>query len=239
MGSAKEHVHRRIQSTSPTSCPEASHAGTDTASGRSKLRSARESPGRQRQTRPAATRRAGVVTLWLILTLPVLLMLLIFLIEIANVWRARVELENALEAAALAAVKEWKDDPVDTVGARAIAITYAGANTVTGSPVGITANGGGGGANGNASATGNLILGAVTTAAIPWVFDGSTAPDCGAGRDFGVRAQATIQVNSVAAGLGGYDVPVLWVSATATARCACGVGTQPQLIRVRPENFFY
>jgi Flp pilus assembly protein TadG len=165
-------------------------------------------------------------------------MLLIFLIEIANVWRARVELENALEASALAAVKAWKEGSTDAQ-ARAIAITYAGANTVTGTPVSISPNGGGAGVNGNALATGNLIFGAVTTSAIPWAFDGSTAPDCGAGRDFGVRAQATVQVNSVAAGLGGYDVPVLWVSATATARCACGVGTQPQLIRVRPENVFY
>lgn len=238
MGSARDNVYSRIQSCSPTAGQMRLLSGVRTLVGAFERGATRGPGGRLRGTRPRACRRSGVVTLWLILTLPVLLMLLVFLIEIANVWRARVELENSLEAAALAAVKEWKKGSTDAQ-ARAVGVTYAEANTVTGSPVTITDNGGGGGVNGNDSATGNLIFGAVTTGAIPWVFDGSTAPNCGAGRDYGVRAQATVQVNSVAAGLGGYDVPLLWVSATATARCACGAGTQPQLIRVRPENFFY
>ena len=69
-----------------------------------------------------------------------LLLLLILLIEIGNIWRARVELENAMEAAALAAVKEWGKWRPATQTARDIGVAYAAANTVTGSPVAITDN---------------------------------------------------------------------------------------------------
>jgi len=235
MGSARESVHLWIQPTSAAAGRNEFDAGARATSDASARRSAGGLRDRRRRTRPGAARRAGVVTLWLILVLPVLLMLLIFLIEIANVWRARVELENALEAAALAAVKEWKEGSTDGA-ARAVAITYAAANTVAGESVVITENSGGD-PNGNASATGNLVFGAVTTAASPWVFHADTSPSCPTS-DYGVRAQATVQVASVAARLGGYTVPVLWVSAAATARYACAA-TQPQLIRVRPENFIY
>jgi Flp pilus assembly protein TadG len=186
--------------------------------------------------RRLAHQRHGVVALWLILTLPVLLLLLIFLIEVGNIWLARAELENALEASALAAVKEWGDSTgAANLAARNVGVTYAAANTVTGTSVAITNNHGGAAPNLNAAPTGNLIFGAVTTSTIPWVFNSSEAVDS-AGEFYGVRAQATVPVNSVVGSLGGYTVPAFSVSATATARYA-SPGNRPELIRVRPENF--
>ncbi|MCL6507990.1 MAG: hypothetical protein K6T59_13295 [Bryobacteraceae bacterium] len=43
----------------------------------------------------------------MLIWLPCLLALFVGLVGVANLWLARVELENALEAAALAAVKQW------------------------------------------------------------------------------------------------------------------------------------
>lgn len=187
--------------------------------------------------RRLARQRRGVVALWLILALPVLLLLSIVVIEIGNIWLARAELENALEAAALAAVKAWHDTPAANLAARNVGVTYAAANTVTGSPVVITDNGAGPIPNLNASATGHLIFGAVTTATIPWVFQGNQAPSCPGGPAFAVRAQATCPVNSVCCQLFGEPLPIFQVSACATASYPCG--GSPQLIRVRPENYFY
>jgi len=130
--------------------------------------------------------RRGVATLWLILALPVLVLLLGVVIEIGNIWLARVELENALEAAALAGVKEWGDaGGGDTQTARNVAITYAASNTVTGTAVAITSNyqspPPAGFRNQNATCTGDLIFGTITEDTIPWVFDAYEEPSCGGG----------------------------------------------------------
>jgi Flp pilus assembly protein TadG len=178
--------------------------------------------------------------LWLILTLPVLMLLLILVIEIGNIWLARVELENAMEAAALAAAKEWGDsDGVANLLARNTGVMYAAANTVTGTPVTITANLGVIGPNLNGVPDGNLIFGAITNKTIPWVFCGNIVPSCASGPvEFGVRAQATAPVNSVVAGWGRYTLPTFSVSANATARYSC-LTRRAELIRVRPENYFF
>jgi Flp pilus assembly protein TadG len=79
------------------------------------------------------TCRRGWTTLWLVIWLPVLMVLLCGLVAVANLWLARVELENALESAALAAVKEWGDaDGDDTREARKVGALFAAANTVRG-----------------------------------------------------------------------------------------------------------
>ncbi len=86
-------------------------------------------------------RRRGISTLWLILTLPTFVVLLWFAFEIANLWLARVEVENALEAAALAAVKQWGDaGGGPTSVPREVGVAYAGANTVRFQPVQIATN---------------------------------------------------------------------------------------------------
>ncbi len=202
--------------------------------------------GRQTTAQPRAAagwsvgrrrKRRGVAALWLILTLPVLLLLLAVVIEIGNIWLARVELENALESAALAAVKEWGDagGGGDTETARLVGVEYGGANTVTGSPVGIGTNWNAGNTpNENADCAGNLIFGAVVTDVIPWVFD--AGEPAGGGQDPAVRAQATAPVNSVCCRLFGTVLPVFQVSACATAKYDCAT-KRTELIRVRQENF--
>lgn len=182
--------------------------------------------------------RRGVATLWLIVSLPVLLLLVCFIVEIGNIWLARVELENALESAALAAVKEWADAAGgDTQQARFVGMEYAAANTVTGTPVTLAHNYISGNTNQNASCEGDLVFGALTNDVIPWVFNAGIQPSCIPGGDpFAVRAQASVTVNSICGTLLGVAMPVFRVSATATARDDCtAVGAS--LIRVRPENF--
>ncbi|MCS7303479.1 MAG: pilus assembly protein TadG-related protein, partial [Thermoguttaceae bacterium] len=64
---------------------------------------------RNRSGRDRRARR-GIATFWLLLFVPVFLVLLGLVVNVANLWLARVELETALEAAALAAVKEWGEN---------------------------------------------------------------------------------------------------------------------------------
>ena len=178
------------------------------------------------------------------MSLPVLVLLLCFVIEIGNIWLARVELENAMEAAALAAVKEWggADGSSGTETARWVGVEYAKANTVTGTAVDIGTNWNSGvSPNENADCAGNLVFGAVMTDAIPWVFDAREQAGCGYGPGGGhapaVRAQArAVPVNSVCCRLFGTVLPVFRVSACATARYDCE-NQRAVLIRVRPENF--
>ena len=133
--------------------------------------------------------RAGIATLWVILMLPVVFLMLVFAVEIGNLWLARVELENALESAALAAVKEWHADAgaSDTTIPRQIGQSFALANTVRGVPVTIGDNYVAATAtnpNENASylfPTGNLIFGGISGTDPDTVFDTTTLPACGVG----------------------------------------------------------
>src|SRR3954447_6677224 len=114
--------------------------------------------------------RGGSATLWLVIWLPCLMALFCVLFGVANLWLARIEVENALEAAALAAVKQWGDaGGGDTFVPRQVGVSYAHANGVRANPVVIGANyNAGGGVNQNDQClpalippTGNLIFGAV------------------------------------------------------------------------------
>ena len=83
-------------------------------------------------------RRHGISVLWLLLVLPLAAGMTLSVVEIGNLWIARAELENALEAATLAAAREWGEqgaegDDVDL--AAAVGIDFAGFNTVAGDPV--------------------------------------------------------------------------------------------------------
>ncbi|MEQ8789772.1 MAG: pilus assembly protein TadG-related protein [Pirellulaceae bacterium] len=88
------------------------------------------------------SRRRGAATVWLIILLPLLVILLGVVIEITHLWVARVELENSLEAAALAAVKEWGDanGGLGTAPARNVGVEFAQLNCVNGVPVEIGSN---------------------------------------------------------------------------------------------------
>jgi len=114
----------------------------------------------------------------------VLVLLLAIVVEIVHLWVGRVELENALEAAALAAVKEWGDaGGGSTLIPRQIGAEYAAANTIFGVPVPIDLNynPASGNVNENASCTGDLLFGAITNDARPWIFDAGVRPSCGGG----------------------------------------------------------
>ena len=52
-------------------------------------------------------RRGAVVTIWTLFSLPILMTMLFLVAEVAHLWQARTQLENAVEAAVLAAVEEW------------------------------------------------------------------------------------------------------------------------------------
>src|SRR5947208_6071110 len=89
-----------------------------------------------RTTKPRHSRRRGSATLWMVIWLPCLLVLFCVLVGVANLWLARIELENALEAAALAAVKQWGDaGGGDTQQPGEVGAAYALANAVRQKPV--------------------------------------------------------------------------------------------------------
>jgi Flp pilus assembly protein TadG len=78
------------------------------------------------------------VTLWTILAVPVVMTILCVVVEVGRLWQARSQLENALEAAALAAVQEWgqRGGKAEQVAAGEIAgNAYARANAIHGMPV--------------------------------------------------------------------------------------------------------
>lgn len=129
-----------------------------------------------------------MVALWTLLMVPVLLVMFAVVVEGVHLWLARVELENALEAAALAAVKEWAESgsgpaPNWTNGARIVGVDYAEANTLNQTQVSIDKNLGTfadpANPNENLTCVGNLIFGAITEED-PYVFEADEIPGCGA-----------------------------------------------------------
>jgi len=78
------------------------------------------------------------VTIWTIFAVPVMLTVLCVVVETGRLWQARSQLENALEAAALAAVQEWgqRGGKAEQVAAGEMAgKAYARANAIHGMPV--------------------------------------------------------------------------------------------------------
>jgi hypothetical protein len=122
-----------------------------------------------------------------------MLVLTVLMSDLANLWIARLELEHALESAALAAVEHWGkngDSLANRNAARSAGVSFALANNVRGIPVVIAANGGGAGTNENGSCGGSVvILGNITGT----TFNAGTAP----GSNFGVKTQATRNVLSL------------------------------------------
>lgn len=141
-------------------------------------------------------RRSGVAAVWSLAAIPVVVLLLMMVVDFGNVWVARVELENGLEAAALAAVKEWSNAgapaPNWTVPARQRGISLAEANAIRNVPLVITSNLGTFAAfNPNENhlcdpvfgppPDGNLVFGSIDEGP-PTIFDATKAPSCGTGR---------------------------------------------------------
>lgn len=83
--------------------------------------------------------RRGVSLLWIIIAFPALILFLVFAVEIGNIWLARLELEQSLEANALAAVKQWAETGGgDTLMAREVGNDFSIANPVRGQDVDLT-----------------------------------------------------------------------------------------------------
>jgi hypothetical protein len=152
-------------------------------------------------------RRRGAATLWMLIWAPALLVMFSVLVGVANLWLARVELENALESAALAAVKEWGDanGAGGTLAAREVGVGYASANFVRRDYVLITTNYAAGTPNENAECDvqqspprGNLIFGSIddVTDQDDVTFRGDVEPTGAPALKFGVRAQAIVPVQS-------------------------------------------
>ncbi|WP_166823259.1 pilus assembly protein TadG-related protein [Thalassoroseus pseudoceratinae] len=129
-----------------------------------------------------AHQRRGIAAFWVIAAAPCFVIMLCLVIDIGRLWLARVELEEALEAAALASVKEWgQNGGNETEDARERGQALAAANLIRGEELVLEKNfddSAAGGPNQNASCTGDLVFGAITTTSPPFVFDAGEPGGC-------------------------------------------------------------
>lgn len=189
--------------------------------------------------------RRGVITLWMIAVLPVFVVMLVVVIEVGNLWTARIQLKNALESAAMAGAYQWgnRGNP-DTTPARGIANRFAEANVINGRSVDLqlidanlndnrpNTNNDTGVLiinNNNVTRDGVLVFGAITSAAPSgYVFDTSVTSRCVGNPAIAVRAQATVSVPSITEELFG----VTLMSFNVTARADVFFDCATQRIRV-------
>ncbi|NUQ64286.1 MAG: hypothetical protein HUU20_17595 [Pirellulales bacterium] len=140
--------------------------------------------------------RRAVITLWTILFLPAMLLLVLVVLEIGNMWNARVELNTALEAAALAGAKHWGEATnKDTQTPRTVALDYAEANTIdkrrlNNGHVDLLANYDTNAVpltnpNQNLTGTGNVLIFGAVSLNHPFSFNANVAPQCELVQDYG------------------------------------------------------
>lgn len=144
---------------------------------------------------------------------------LALVVETGNLWLARVELTNALEAAALAGVDQWGDvggnTEADRELARAVAVSFAAANEVNGQPLLLLENADGAPPNNNQTTTGNVII---LAAYNPLTHELAAQMDpTASGQDLAVRAQATVTVYSLVGSYCGFSIAPFEVSTQVTA----------------------
>ena len=176
----------------------------------------------------ATRRRKGIATVWIIAAGPALLALLVLVTEIANLWLARVELRNAVEAGALAGAKTWGDAPNDDGAARSAARlaarNFTQANLVVGSTVSIALNDNGTGNdnqnNNNQTCPGSILLGRLNASVLD-----TTADNPIAANERACRVYATEEVARLWKGFGGPSS----IQASATARYHDGM---PRLTQI-------
>jgi hypothetical protein len=137
----------------------------------------------------------GIATLWIIIAGPAMLALLVLVTDIANLWLARVELENAVEAGALAGANVWgdgADDPANRTAAHFTAEAVAEANLVVGETFDVDANDDPSAPNNNAlvQCSGTVLLGTYSTATQS--FDPAASPASPDERACRVEAAATV-----------------------------------------------
>jgi hypothetical protein len=168
--------------------------------------------------------RRGIAILWLILWGSVFLTFFCVVLEIATLWQAHVEVNSSLDAAAMAAVKEWRATGFanSTLVPRNSGVAYGDANPVLGEAVGLTTNfvlATGANPNGNASITGDIVFGGLDQITAPITFDPTAnipvTPSLPA-----VRVQKTILVQGFCSALFGFSF--LNVSASSVAYITAG-----------------
>ncbi len=150
--------------------------------------------------------RHGIATLKFLFITPVVLTLLIVVLDVGKLWLGRNELENTLEVAALAAVKEWGDNGGSggTLIPREVGNEFAKANTAGGVSVDLsvldpTLNRNAAlSPNENANCpTGVLVFGAITDTDPDVVFNAGATPNCGGAGSVFVDATAQGSLGAV------------------------------------------
>lgn len=135
-------------------------------------------------TNPHQNRR-GIAILWLILWGAMFLTFFCVVLEIATMWQAHVEVNDAFDAAALAAVRDWGVSGTNSTQiSRNVGVAYTVANPILGVPFTPTTNFTNptpGNPNGNASNTGNFVFGAIDGITDPITFNGNADASCAAG----------------------------------------------------------
>lgn len=130
--------------------------------------------------------RRGIAILWLILWGAMFLTFFCVVLEISSMWQAQVELKNTMDAAALAAVREWGLSGGDnTQVARNVGIAYMEGNPVQATTVTVpNDNYNGGNTNQNASLQGSFVFGSLVTTTPPTApiyFDPDGSGSCALG----------------------------------------------------------
>lgn len=164
--------------------------------------------------------RRGVAVLWLILWGGMFFTFFCVSLEVTNLWLARIELKNSLDAACLAAAKEWgASGSTLTEAARNSGVTYAAANPVLGVPVVLDPNYDGSdpvfNPNQNASCDGNLIFGRINYPVVSPVTFNTSLDAAAVGVTPAVRAQATIEVQGFCSSM--FGISLFDISAKSTA----------------------
>lgn len=190
---------------------------------------------RSRTSKYAATplaNRRGVATFWIIGLTPAFLGLIVLVTDYGNLWLAHEDLQNAVDAAALAGAKQWGD--LSDVGGLGIvnrslahnaAEEYAEANTVLGQTIDIDDNDNVAAVNNNNNCPGDVLLGTATPIfGTPYYdFNSFGGPNPIPATSRSCRVSATVTVNSLweTFGVGPYTV-----RATATALYSGGGAAQ-------------
>lgn len=187
---------------------------------------------RRRNTlfRKCLVNRHGVATIWVIIASPAMLAMLVLVSDVSNLWLARVELENAVEAAALAGANVWgdgADNAVTRSDAHARAKSLAESNRVRGQTFTVNANDNPSNTNNNASLPGNVMLGGYNSGLA--TFDATQV-----GPAINARAcyvSVSLTLNSLWVGFAG----PFQIHATAVARYDAGSGSA-KLVRIDPSD---
>lgn len=179
--------------------------------------------------------RRGIAILWLIIWGSMFMTFFGVVLEIATLWQAQVELNNALDAGALAAVKEWEAKRSlvipdnSTLVPRQVGLAYLEAN-LTASPVQessaalVTNYNAANSPNENSSCAGTFVFGNLTSTSPPDSFNAGAT-----GGLLAVRTQASAPVKGFWTDL--FGVTLFNVSGSSIAYFDTG-DNRPRLVHV-------